>query len=207
MPNVPNVLGVPALLSYSQAGVALLAADAFAAIVGALGIGPQWGLFRFGLPAIFADSVVAFDYRQDWTVSNYPLEQGAFESYDKVQVPFGIRLQFAKGGSPLERQAFLASIALQAGTLAIYDVITPEAIYPNVNIVHYDYRRSAENVGLLVVDVWVVEVRQNAQALFTNTAAPAGADRVSDGTVQPQAPSSGVNVSVIPFGQAGATVQ
>ena len=53
-------------------------------------LAPQWGIYLDGEPVVDADSVVTFDYRQEWTVSDYPLEQGAFQSYDKVQTPFDV---------------------------------------------------------------------------------------------------------------------
>jgi hypothetical protein len=129
---------------------------------------------------------VTFDYRQEWTVSDYPLEQGAFQSYDKVQTPFDVRVRYAAGGSQQNRQALLDSIAAIAGDLNLYDVVTPEAVYQSVNVTHYDYRRTATNgVGLLQVDVWCIEVRVTAQAQFQNVQNPTSASPQSQGNVQP----------------------
>src|SRR5215469_5882183 len=43
-----------------------------------------------GLPTIFpvAASFVDVEYKQDWPISDYPVEQGGFQSYDKVRLPF-----------------------------------------------------------------------------------------------------------------------
>jgi len=46
-------------------------------------------------------------------------------------------------------------------------------------------------VTLLVVDVWVEQVRVTGTSQFSNTAQPAGADQVNGGTVQPQSLTSG----------------
>ena len=168
-PNIPNAPGVPALPRDPNAiidSVLLLAADA-------LGLfsttNQQWGLFKDGLPVVVADSVVSFDYRQDWTISTYPLEEGAFESYDKVQTPFDVRLKFVTGGSEADKETFLASVADAAATLDLFDAVTPEAIYTSVNVVHQDYRRDKERVGMIVVDVWCKEVRVTATSAFGNT--------------------------------------
>src|SRR5579872_6225668 len=39
-----------------------------------------------------AASTVEFEYRQDWPISTYPQEQGAFQPYDKVTLPFDVRI-------------------------------------------------------------------------------------------------------------------
>ena len=190
MPLVPNVLGVPPLTSYSPAAsLVFLTADLVLSLVGFL-FPVQWGIFLNGLPIIDADSVVSFEYKQEWTVSDFPLEQGAFQSYDKVQVPFDVRVRYATGGSQVDRQSFLDSIQAIAGSLLLFDVVTPEAIYNSVNITHWDYRRTSTNgVGLLVVDIWCVEVRVTAVTAFSNTNQPAGASPQPGGLVQPQPPS------------------
>lgn len=184
-PNVPIALGVPPLPRSPVATVAaisLLVADAISFF--GLSIAPRWGIFRDGLPVVIADSVVTFDYKRDWTIANYPVEKGAFESYDKVSNPFEPRIRFAAGGSEVERQLLLDSIAAIAGTLDLYDVVTPEVIYQSANITHYDYRRSAHSgVGLLVIDVWLMEVRVTATSAFTKSASSASVQ--NNGIVQP----------------------
>ena len=169
-PNVPNVPGVPALARDVLNAVLtpdLLIADAVSFFTSTEA--PQWGLFKDGVPVILADSVITMDYKQDWNLSSYPVEKGAFESYNKVQLPFGIKLRFATGGSEADREAYLNSIAAAAASLELFDVVTPEAIYTSVNVFHQDYNRRASNVGLIVVDVWCMEIRVTATAAFGNT--------------------------------------
>ena len=147
--------------------------------------GAQWGIFSGGGEVITADSVVAFDYKQEWSISDYPVERGAFESYDKVSLPFDVRLRFTAGGNAANRAALLESIAAIAGTTALFDAVTPEVVYPSVTISHYDYRRTArQGLGLLQIDVWCLQVNENA-TLSSGTAQPDGAAQVNGGSVQP----------------------
>lgn len=187
-----DVPGVPALFDPGDAPAALpalLFSDALNLFSSSLA--PQWGIFQGGAPIVTADSVASFDYKKDWTIGNYPVERGAFASYDKVEMPFDVRFRFATGGSAGDRAALLSSIAAVAGTTDLYDAVTPEQTFSNISIRHYDYKRTAMNgVGLLVIDVWAEEIRQAASTGMDSTQQPSGADAVNGGTVQPTAPTS-----------------
>lgn len=204
-PNVPNVPGVPPLLRNPNAifsTVALLAADV--SFLLGLFAGPQWGLFNSGGDLVVtADSVTSFDFKKDWTVSNYPVEPNAFASYDKVETPFNVRIRFASGGSEFDRRALINSIERIAASLELFNAVTPEKVYTSVNVMHFDYDRTAvKGVGLLVIDVWCIQVRVAQDAAFTssgtgtpsstaqlsgiNTKSPSGASPISSGTVQPK---------------------
>lgn len=191
--NVPDVDGVPAVLFAPGAGgdIILAAADALETSLLSGGLGPQWGLYRSGAPAVLADNVAAFDYKEDWAISDYPLERGAFESFNKVKIPFDVRLVFTAGGSEARRAALLASLQAIVGDLNFYEAVTPERVYPSINLIHLDYRRSAQNgAGLLVVNVFCQEVRQTTSSgsggpnAPGNTAEASGANAINGGTVQ-----------------------
>lgn len=190
-PNVPNVPGVPPLRrnpNALSATLTLLVADAVRFFVS--GLAPQWGIFLDGAPVIVADSVVSFGFKQDWPISDYPIEEGSFESYDKVETPFMTRVRLACGGSTSRRQAFIDSIAAIVGDLNLYDVVTPEIVYENVNVTHWDYNRTAQNgVGLVTVDLWLLQIRVNATATFSNTKSPSAAGTQSGGAVQTVPPT------------------
>ncbi len=190
-PNVPNVPGVPPLLrnpNLASAALSLLVNQAIRFLVAPFSA--QWGIYLGGAPVVLADSVVSFGYKQDWTVADYPVEEGAFESYDKVETPFGVRVRFASGGSTANRQELLDSIAAIADDLNLYDVVTPEAVYTSCNITHYDYHRDSKSgVGLLIVDVWLIEVRVTASASFANTKSPTAAGTTNGGVVNPTTPT------------------
>lgn len=181
MANVPNVPGVPALASgLAIQALALLGADApgLAASFGP----PQWGLFLNGQPVVTAQSVAAFGFRKSFAVLSYPIEQGNFETYNKVERPSDTRISFATGGSVADKQALLDSIDAAVSSLQLFDAITPEAIYPSVSATDYSYdRRSVRGLGLLTVDVICKQVRLTAQTAFTAAS--------TDATTQASSPS------------------
>lgn len=234
-PNVPLAPGVPPIprLSNVQNNVVLLAADA--ASVLALFIGPQWGLFLNGQPAFQSIpgiggilggavnalasllgasslSVGQLEYRLDYRISTAPQEQGAFLSYNKVSTPFQGKVTYILGGIAAARGAFLTAVQNYQASLTLLSLTMPEKTYPSCNIVHHDFRRTARNgVSMLLVDIWVEEVRITGTMAFSNTATPAGANPVNGGTVQPQpatpaqTPPTGVTGDFHPLGTVTAT--
>lgn len=222
MPQVPNVPGVPALSGYSSSPIPLLAADA-AVVLSALlpsswgiyidgqpvitpaslitqtlapiinSIGALAALVGFPNVVPVTGSTIEFDYTADSPISNYPQEQGGFQSYNKVQLPADIRLKIGCGGSAAQRQGFFGILnALRTSTVLV-DILTPDGIYPEYNCKHVDYHRRADKgVDFVVADVWFEQVSENAGADFTNTQQPGDSAQQSIGNVQPQAVPSGV---------------
>lgn len=159
-------------------------------------------------PVIVPDTVPRFEYRGEARVSDYPVEQGAFASYNKVQVPFDVRMtmvcsgsNFAQKGAQalrnavglsigqnlMQRPDFLDTLDYMRLTTDLFVIVTPDKTYPNVNLEHFDYRRETTNgATMLIVEAWFREVRVSGAAKYTNdTAAPSGADPVGLGTVHP----------------------
>ena len=146
----------------------------------------QWGVFLGGAPVIVFDTFVSIDYRQGWSTSDYPIEQGGFESYNKVQIPFDVRVKFAAGGSEENRAALLASVAAIAGDLKLYSVVTPEKVYTSVNVQHYDYHRTSTNgVGMITIEMWLLEIRTTVSEASTTSSGTPAADQTTsqDGTM------------------------
>lgn len=187
-PDVPNVLGVPRLNFLPNAASALQMMTSDGALAD---YAPkQWGLFLGGAPAIIADSVFSVEYRNESSISDYPLERGSFESYNKVASPFDVRLRFM-AGTQQQRAALIEKISTIAGDLKLYDAVMPEKTFSNVNVIHFDFKRTAASgYGLLAVDVWVREVRQITSSAGMQSAAPSGAAQVFGGTKQPLAPTA-----------------
>lgn len=125
--------------------------------------GNYWGIFnQNGIPLLLVDNVVSLKYENKSQISNAPLEQGSFASYNKVAEPFSTSVMMTKAsGGVMERGAFLGLLEAFAQSTDLYMVITPEAIYPNCNIVGYDYARQAsDGARMIKVNVQLQEIRQ-----------------------------------------------
>lgn len=198
-PDVPDFPGVPALARSlaSQVGAGV---NGFAALVGlppliTLAL-PVWGVFdEDNLPVAIADSVRAVDYQSESRVADYPQEEGAFESYNKVQLPYQASVSLICGGNEQKRANFLSAIQQAQKSTDLYSVVMPDIVYNNANIVSYSYRREQRNgATLLTVDLHIEEIRVSAAAAFAdNVQNPASADTFNQGQVQPGTPTAGMS--------------
>lgn len=223
-PNVPRALGVPPVLRQAGAIIntgLLLVADAVQ-LLRLFGTN-QWGLFNSGGTSIYSEaSFLGVEWRKDSNIPDYPQEEGAFQSYNKIRGPWEAKVTLVVGdgallpglpslpafdipglggfsglvGSSLARRtAFINAVDAAADSLDLFTLVTPEIRYPNANIIHHDYRRISERgVTLFAVDIWVRQVRVTATATFSNAQAPSGQAQVDGGQVQPQAANPNVTL-------------
>lgn len=188
MPNVPNVPGVPALSSYLSNAVVLLAADAISLLFG--GLTNPWGVYLDGAVAFDYDSFNALGFRKENAIADYQVEgeggASGFMSYDKVALPFECRVRLVVGGSEARREALLSQVAEAQEDLELYDIVTPERLYRNCNILRHNYERTAsEGVGLIKIDITFQEIRSSEVTAFSNTQQPGSAAQQGLGNVQP----------------------
>jgi hypothetical protein len=155
----------------------------------------QWGIFdQNGGPVFLADSVFSVEYMNTYRVSDYPIEEGSFASYNKVKVPTQTKITFLTGGDINNRSNFLESLEAAIQALDLFVVVTPEISYDNTNLTFFTYRRTAKaGVQLLMVEVWCEEIRIIQQGNLSNTQSTNGADTQQNGAVQPL--STGTNGS------------
>lgn len=213
-PDVPDAPGVPPVVR--QAGAVLTTAvrllgDAIQIL--RLFSGPQWGVFdEDGAELFEGANFIGVEWRRDSRIADYPQEEGAFQSYNKVRTPWEAKVTLAVGDDPrafgsivaipsvpafgsfsgitggalARRTEFISTIDAAADSLDLFTLVTPERSYPSANIVHHDYRRIAEKgITLLAVDIWLQQVRVDATAEFTNTKSASGTAPTDGGQVQP----------------------
>lgn len=225
-PDVPFAPGVPPVLrTIPPAGTVPPTVDALTKDAPGLTDGSlvRWGVFsQKGTLALEPDSITAVEYQREFRIPDYPIEQGGFESYNKVATPYDLRVTMTKGGKLSERKAFLDQVELILASLDLFTIITPERSYPNVNMVRTDYRRNAVNgATLLTVELQAIEIRAGVSVQFSagtpgqqivgfatnrdGTQVPifgavhsaSGADPINNGSVQPRTPAQAPRPEVI----------
>lgn len=161
----------------------------------------RWGLFtQDGELAAPADNVIAFEASLEARISDYPVapnpsggptETVSFGSYNKVIVPFDIRLVLSRGGSVDDRKAFLDAIQAAWQSIELFNVVTPEQVYTDVNVVGVRRTATADRgMGLMALEIVLRKIRQTATLTFTQTKEPSGSGQVQDGSVQAAQPAT-----------------
>lgn len=201
-PNVPPLPGVPNINraitgALTRTGVlpALRGLDRYGIIGGLLSwaLGPQWGVFdKTGKVVLQPDAIISVEYKGDEEIANHPVEQGGFASYNKVSKPSEISIVMTySGNGALSRGDFLADLESLKFNLDLLDIVTADNTYENYNLVHFDYKRSAQNgVSLITVNCRFQEVRETATIEYTETKQPDGQATQGGGTVTTTQPSS-----------------
>lgn len=198
-PNVPPLPGVPAI-NRNSAGYVGAALNIAAQLLPNNLFGTKWAITdASGNLALVPDSFVNFEYKNERKIPNYPVEGGSFSNYNKVAMPFDCRcVVTCSGNGSMSKQRFLAAIQNYLDSLILLTISTPDASYPNLNLVHVDYRREArQGVTLLLVQLWFQEIRIAQKSTAPNTAEPSGSATVNTGQVSPVPPSAAQNKNIL----------
>ena len=206
-PNVPQLPGVPQLLRAAVGFATVLSIPPTVQPAGIPGVlwqaaqsAPVWGVFdASGNKVIDSDSVIDFNYRQEYSISDYPVQDDAFASYNKVKHPGEMLVRLVKGSSLADRVSFEAQCEAVADSLTLYTIYTPEKRYQNVNVLRHEVnRREARGANYIEADLFF-RVINTVQAQYSSTgnlpsptanaASPSAIPPVSNGVVQPITPS------------------
>jgi hypothetical protein len=197
-PDVPRVAGVPALLRKVQPILdAVGYIDHVTNAVGQILNTPAletWGVFKTqGEAALEPDSFIGIEYKQGSKLLDYPVEDGGFATYNKVQGPFDACITMAKGGSMDDRQKFIKTVAALCADLELYTITTPDASYLSVNLERYDYRQEQQSGShIMIVTLYFREIRVIADSTThspEDVETAAAADPEAQGQVSPVPPT------------------
>lgn len=158
------MFGVPNLLKgVARATVATLLSNTLGKLYDFFVVPPKWGIYMPGssTKAIEVASVVAMDIVGSADVSDYPIEQGSFVSYNKVILPDVFQFRIAQDGQEASRTYFLDWLQRAKNGLGVFDVVCPEFVYPNATLIRYTIRRTAESgASMVTADCVFQQVRE-----------------------------------------------
>lgn len=201
-PQYPQVADLPGVPQLSRSPAALVGFDIALAtpalqnvLWGSTITEPDWGIFdKSGNLVIQPDNIASFDNRNEWEVSTYPVQRGAFANYNKVNNPFECHVMMTKGKTIGDRAILLGKLEELGKSLDLYDIRTPERTYKDVNISRYEVSRRDQNAAFFLteVDLYFVEIRETAQqyadsqANTSNALDPSAQNTTNQGAVSPQ---------------------
>jgi hypothetical protein len=192
-PDVPPLPGVPPISRLASQGIAVglaVAAELYALYLKIKNTPPVypkqaskaalWGILYGtnsdvkGTFALQPDSFVKFEYKETHKIPNYPVEQGSFQSYNKVTLPYEIKLIVTKNGIS-NIGPFINQILVLLNSTKLLSIVTPDQVYNSANLVNFDYRKDARNGAvLLIAELTFQEVR-----IAPNPAAPVAAPQAA----------------------------
>ena len=157
--SFPNLPGVPPLQSASAtalASVALVASPLISNLLDKLK--PKWEIQdAAGKKVIDPDAFLSIDYHNESNIPMFPIESGAFDSYNKIATPYIIAVKIAKGAkidmgfnSP-DLKTFLNTLESIQGDTKNYSIITPDATYLNATLKGFDYKRETNNGASMII--------------------------------------------------------
>lgn len=145
-------------------------------------------------PVVVPDTFMSLEYRGEQRISDYPIEQGGFASFNKVAVPGDIKIIAVCGGQnyfqsaaqlldtflnnalgtsfgqPMTRDAFIIALQNMLTAMDLYDIVTPDRTYKSYNLIHMSYSKTATKGATQVVAyLGFKEVRENVQAIYSNS--------------------------------------
>lgn len=161
-----------------------------------LTVNGEWTLLdEGGMTAVSFTSFLDIDYTNEGKALSYPVEQGGFANYNKVESPLGISVTLATQGLDSDFEYILERLDEYKGKAVKLSVVTPSALYESMTLETYSYRRTQDaGAGMLVVELSLVEVRevetQVTTTVITKPKNPTSSSTVNTGKTQPQTPTS-----------------
>jgi len=142
-------------------------------------------------------STNSFEFKRETRVSDFPVEDGGFASYNKVVLPGEPTVRYCFSGSLADRTSFLTQLDAACQSTALYSVATPEINYYEYTIVDYSIiRRADSGANMLIVELHLREIREvsvsysTTQSAITNPQNAASSSASSSGIVQPSTPGT-----------------
>lgn len=148
-----------------------------------------WGIFTSDNKRVFdIDNIMDLRYENGGRVSDFPIEKGGFVSYNKVSTPFRLKVRVSVGGSKYRIADFIDAIDAAVKDTKLYNIITPEKTYLNVNLEYVSYARSCtRGYNLIMADITCKEIRQVAPQ-YAATKKAGSRKKVDTGKNQPKKP-------------------
>lgn len=157
----------------------------------------QWGIYSSLGELVFAvDTFIGLEDAEKSKVSDFPVETGAFASYNKVQQPYQLKVRMAVGGDTARMAAFIAALYAAKESTELYVVATPEFTFQDATVENFSYKREpTKGANMVVAEVELKEVRQ-VVASYANVVLPpskvknkTAGDKKNNGKQNPAKPS------------------
>jgi hypothetical protein len=157
------------------------------------GIFGTWSVYDTNTmrPICSFDTFYGFSYTKKNTVTEYPIEQGSFATYNKQTAPFNAGVILIKSGLNFnsDRKRFLDTLEDYCDSTKLVDIATPSKTYIGCTLGGLDYKHMPDDgADLLVVSLDIKQIKElvpiSSANLITSPKNLNAASTVSVGTKQ-----------------------
>jgi hypothetical protein len=154
----------------------------------------QWTILdEGGGTAVNFTSFIEIDYGNGGKALEYPIEEGSFADYNKVQDSKEIRVTLATQGTDAEFNDILAKLEDYQSKAVKLSIATPSDFYEGYTLENLSYVRAVDrNANMLTVELVFKEVRevktQVTTGAITKPKNPTSSKKVDTGKTQTQGP-------------------
>ena len=156
----------------------------------------EWSLLdENGGTAVNFTSFIDIAYNNEGQVLTYPVEEGSFANYNKLESPLDIHVNLAAQGTESDFEYILSRLDEYKRQAVKLSVSTPARVYENMTLKGYSYKRGKDSgAGMLNVELALVEVREVAARVGMTALGrprnPTSASRVNMGKTQSTDPDA-----------------
>lgn len=138
----------------------------------------QWTIYEAETgDALNFRAFMGADISADSKVISAPVERGSFVSYNKVNSPLEVTVQGAIKGEPDELATALDKLDELRQGVTLLNVVTPDRVYRDVNLVKLSYARTVDDgADLIIFEARFTEIKQ-ITAMYTSTRISRGSKR------------------------------
>lgn len=132
------------------------------------------------------DTFFGFEFSSSSTLPSYPIQNGSFRNYNKVNNPNNLRVSIAVSGNKSVLKTAIELLSKYNEGTQLVDVVTPFKTFISYNLTNMNYElKSGEAVSRLTIEFDIYEIRQSTVA-FSNVSSPNFSNNVNGGKVQGQ---------------------
>ena len=114
------------------------------------------------LAVVSFDSFYQFGYNKQTAISQYPIENGSFATYNKQNSPFSLTVTLIKNGLnfPFQKRDFVNKLQEYCDKPLLVDVVTTSGTYLSCSLGGLQFHNTPEeNSDMIMADLTISEVR------------------------------------------------
>lgn len=129
----------------------------------------DWTLLKDdGSEGINFTSLIEIDVRSAGEVCAFPVEEGSFASYNKVEEALSINIVLARSGDKEDQEETLKQLTEFKESTDLLALSMPTAFYDNLSLESFNYSKSyGQGVNYLIAELELKEIREVETASYT----------------------------------------